>query len=238
MIGTTLDDMLDDFRMEIGASTQVAQGTSVLPKYRYLLKRTQEMFYDDYNWPHLQPDYDVPIIPGERYYSFDAAYNPFKIFDTTVYYNNRWYPVTYGIGPSEYNISDPQLMQSQDPIRRWRRINDLTQGQQQYEVWPVPISPSTFRFKIMLALTPLIAPTDRCIIDDKLIVLTAAAEQLTSMGDKAAPIKQQAAKSLYAALKGNIDDVGMSVLGGQAPPMQEAGGSRDNGWFPLMAKGA
>ena len=237
-IGTPLSELVDQFRMEINASTQVGQGLSALPKFRYLIKRSQEVVYDDCNWPHLQVDYDVPINTGQRYYSFSTAVNPFKVFDTAVNYNNRWYPVGYGIGPAEYNISNPQLHQSQDPIRRWRRYNDLTTGQQQFEVWPVPITPSYLRFRTLQALPPLIAETDVCVIDDKLIVMLAAAEYLTSLGDKSAPLKQQAARALYASLKGNYDDIQTSKLGGMPPTMQEPDRAVENAWFPLMARGA
>ena len=242
MIGVTLGQLVQDLRMEIGAATQVGQGVSVLPKHQYICRRTQEWLYDDFDWPHLQFNLDIPINIGQRYYSFPAAanVNPFRVVQgyPSVYYNSRWYPVRYGIGPAEYNLSDPMQSMAQDPIWRWQRYNDQSQGQQQFEIWPVPAATSLLRFRILQNLPSLIAANDTAVLDDKLIVLTAAAELMQSMKDPGFQMKQAAAKARYAAMKGNMDNDDVLVLGGGAPPMQEPDGSFIDRWYPLMAKGA
>lgn len=240
MIHVTLTALLDKFRKEIGASTMPGQGVSAMPKWINLLQRTQEWFYDDYDWPHLEIDDDYSIILGERYYNFiQGGINPFRVKLAGVYWNTRWTDVKYGIGMTEYNVYNPQLGQQADPLLKWRRYSDKTIGQQMFEVWPPPASPSTLRFRGIQSLPPLVDGTDVCVIDDTLIILTAAAEYLASAGDKGAQVKQQAAQSRYTRLKGNIDNDGVSQLGGSAPPMQEpANQNLVSNWFPLMAKGS
>lgn len=238
MIGTTLDALVDKFRMEIGASTQPAQGVAVLPTHQHIVRRTQDWLYEDYTWPHLQFDYVFTITPGERYYSFPTNVNPFRVLRCDCYYNGIWMPVTYGFDRETYNWSDPQKNQAQDPVLRWRRYNDQTQGQQQFEIWPVPTMAYPICFRVVEPLPPLIAGSDRAVIDDTLITLIAAAEYLTSKKDPGAAVKQAAAKQLYQRLKGNMDDLPTMVMGGLAPPMQESPIQGAGRWFPLRAKGA
>ena len=334
MIGTTLGSLVDMLRMECGMSTQPGQGVAVLPKLQYLCRRTQEWFYDDYNWPHLRFNCDIPINIGQNYYSFPAQANPFRVCKIETYYNNRWYPIEYGVGPAEYNLSDPMQNMAQDPIRRWRRlvqvgtqcqivvsqvwvgtltvnastdnatwvnigtiqngitgtfsfsttgysfiqvvmtaytsgaanvtinqvsfspnniatavlgslnatmsgaIENFSGGQQKFEIWPVPASTSLLRFEILQNLPSFIATSDPCVIDDKLIVLTAASEYMTSLKDPGSKAKSEAAAKRYLALKGNYDDTSMKRLGGEAPPMQEPDGNFIDRWWPLMAKGS
>lgn len=238
MIGTTLVALVDMFRMEIGASSQPGQGVGVLPAHQNLIRRTQEWLYDDYDWPHLQYDWIFNILPGERYYSFPATVNPFRVISTDRYYNNRWGKISNGISRETYNWSDPQQNQAQDPVRAWRRYNDLTMGQEQFELWPVATISYPICFRMMQALPPLVAANDRAVLDDRLISLICAAEYLTSKKDAGASVKQAAAQKLYTRLRGNMDDAPTMVLGGRAPGMQETPTCFDPRWFPLMAKGS
>lgn len=208
--GTSLSQMRDQLRAEIGASVNPAMGTNAVHGMNLLLSRTQERLWSDYDWPFMIVDRDVQLNAGQRIYSFPADLDFNRIIRTDVKYSATWRPLDYGIGVEQYNFMDSDLDQRQDPALRWQH-----DGNVQFEVWPIPASGDmTLRFNGVKNLKPLVADTDVCDLDDKLIILFAAAEMLAHNKAADAGSKASLATAHYNRLRGNSMKSGMFTYGG------------------------
>lgn len=208
--GTQLSALVDMLRAEIGASTNVAMGVNTLPNLKQLLRRTQEKLWTDHEWSFAWIERDEQLIDGQRYYTFDNDLDFDRIRAAYVNYAQIWRELQYGITPQEYNLSNPALGAKQDPVQAWRHYEG-----NQFEVWPVPSSSlNVIRFRAIKKLAPLISDSDTAELDDNLIVLSAAAELLARDKSEDASAKAQAAKELYAKLKGLGQKTDVFVLGG------------------------
>lgn len=207
---TTLSQLVDALKTEIGASTNSAQNINMLPQLQLTLRRTQIYLYNDFDWPHMRSYVDDNLALNERYYTFPNEVNFDKITKAEVYYTNQFRPLIYGIGGMQYNAYNSDLNVTNDPIVRWQHYQ-----RNQYEVWPIPASNNQkIRFHCTLNLRPLIANSDQCDLDDTLIVLFAAAELLTKLDSKDAGAKQQLATAHYKTLRGNQTKQPPFVMGG------------------------
>jgi len=110
-----------------------------------------------------------------------------------------WRNLDYGIGIEQYNIVASDEDAREDFPYFWDQYED-----NQFEVWPIPASNGhTMRFEGISKPQPLIAENEIVDLDDDLIVLYAAAEQLARDGARDAEIKLALAKQHYNRLKGN-----------------------------------
>jgi hypothetical protein len=184
--GTTLTVLLQMLNAEVGNSgaTNATRDTM----YSTVLSNIQKWLVVEDTWAFLEQRWDVVAPANTQFLNFpttDIEGNTCA-FDLTryplveVYWTNTWQSVRYGIGADEYNTLDFTLAQQSDPIQNWRvsSNNDEATGANQFEVWPVPVTPQKIRFTANRVLLPLAAPTDVCDLDDLLIVLFAAAEIL------------------------------------------------------------
>jgi hypothetical protein len=213
-VGTTLSNLVDQLRAEIGASTNVGQGVNNLSSLQQTLRRNQERLWNEYNWPHLIIDRDEKLFAGQRYYSFDADLDYNRILGAWVNYSNAFEPVGYGFDPTIYAASNSEIGTRSDPIKLWRHYEG-----NQYEVWPVPAGKTaqTLRFRAVRKLTPLLANSDKADLDDILIVLFSAAEILARLKAADAPSKLQLAQAHYRNLRSNTLKQNMFTLGGAIP---------------------
>ena len=208
--GTTLLELREMFRAEIGASSNVAMGINSLDQIDNLLRRTQQRLWADYDWDFAYIERDEPLYAESRYYTFDNEIDFDRIIAAHVKYSSIWHNVSYGIGPNEYNAFDGDRDQRADPVLKWRHYEG-----NQFEVWPVPASDNQIiRFKAVKKLPSLIAVSDRAELDDNLIVLFAAAEYLTRTKAEDAQIKLSMAQSHYNKLKGRAMKNDKFVFGG------------------------
>ena len=170
----TLQELLSDLRAECGLAASSAVGQSENPSLKVLLKRTREMLYDEYDWPHLDGVwFDQTLSAGQRYYSFPAGLNYERATKLYVKWGSIWQPVKYGFEPIHYNQQDSDNNQRADPVLRWRVYNGT-----QYEVWPLPATAVSVRFIGTTALGALEADSDVCELDGTMVVLFAAAERM------------------------------------------------------------
>ena len=214
--GQTLDQLVTALRAEIGDSTNLSMGSQALPGLQQTLRRVQESYYADFNWPHLRVFREEAMLAGERYYTFNADVDFERIFgawarDSDAAHPN-WRPIGYGITPADYNVSNSDAGIMDNFIRKWNHYEG-----NQFEVWPVPETSGAVRFRAMKALSPLVAGTDKCDLDGTLLVLTAAAELLARSKTQDAPIKLQMATSHYNRLKGRFQKESVFVMGGGTP---------------------
>lgn len=225
--GTTLGQLVVMFREEVGDATSAALGQNNLPHVKRLLRRTQNFLWNDFAWPHLEVKVEKLMQAGERFYSFPVdGQLDFMRASTRVEIrqDDRWRPVDYGITGEHYNAVDPELDVRDDPVRRWNVYQD-----DQFEVWPLPATNGLrMRFTGTRLLRPLVADTDVADLDDDLIVLFAAVEQLGRRDAKDAKAKENIATRLYNRLKGQqtANKGGMIVMGGGSDPRQNAGAIR------------
>lgn len=173
--GQTLGKLLTDLRAEIGFATASGVGQSENPALKVLLQRTQELLYDEHDWPHLQGVwYDVTLSAGQRYYNLPTELNYERVVRASTLWGGVWQPITVGFDTSAYNFSDSDNDQRADPPEKWRLYNAT-----QFECWPMPAtSGGKIRFIGTQSLGAFEAESDVAALDDRLIVLFAAAERL------------------------------------------------------------
>jgi hypothetical protein len=212
--GTSLSQLRDQLRAEIGASPNPAMGTNAVHQMNLLLSRTQERLWTDFDWPLFSVSRDIELKDGQRYYAFPNDLDFGRINQTEVKYSSVWRPMEYGIGNADYNFMDSDEGERQDPALKWSTY----EGGTQFEVWPIPASNDmTLRFTGIRKLAPLIADTDVCELDDHLLTLYAAAEMLSHNKSPDAPAKLNLANVHYARLRGLSGKGGLTTYGGGSP---------------------
>ena len=208
--GTQLSALVDALRAEIGASTNVAMGVNSLPALKQTINRTQQFLWESFDWPFAFIERDEPLLNGQRYYTFDNEIDFGRIVSTHVRYSSSWRPMIYGIGPDQYNSSDPADGDKQDPPTNWRHYEG-----NQFEVWPMPDSDEcVVRFKAIRKCPQLVNDSDVALLDDNLIVLHAAAELLARAKSDDASAKADIAKQMLQKLKGSGIKTDVFTLGG------------------------
>ena len=216
--GKTLGELVIALRAEIGDSTNLSMGQESLVGLQQMLRRVQEQYYEDFDWPNHIIYRDEVAQVGERYYTFNADVDFQRIFGAWVRRGDEvssplWIPLEYGITPVDYNFSNSDISQTQPLPLRWNHYED-----NQFEIWPVPSNEAVIRFRCMRQLPPLVAMTDTCVLDSNLLVLTAAAEILARSKAQDAQIKLTMATSHYNRLKGRLQKQRMFTLGASDHP--------------------
>jgi hypothetical protein len=173
--GQTLGKLLTDLRAEIGFATDSTVGQSENPALKVLLQRTQEILYDEYDWPHMQGVwYDVTLSAGQRYYDIPSQINYERAVRAQTLWGNIWSPISYGFDTSVYNLHDSDNDQRADPPEKWRLYSAT-----KFECWPMPATNGgKIRFIGTRKLATFEAESDVADLDDRLIVLFAAAERM------------------------------------------------------------
>lgn len=196
--GSTLSQLRDQLRAEMGASSSVAMGVNSVPQMNHMLNRVQERLWTDYDWPFLWIEVDITSQPGVRYYNIPQEVNPDKITKIMIKWNDFWYTCENGIGPEHYNVVDSDEGEMEDEVRRWRMADE----QKKIEVWPIPeTADQTFRIFAFKSFQKMVSDSDKAMLDDTLIVMFTAAEMLASMKDEGAQIKYDQARLHFARLK-------------------------------------
>jgi hypothetical protein len=227
-LGVTLLDLRRELRAETGTSLNPAQGTQAQGAMDIVLSRQQRELWDAYTWQHLKIWIDMPLLGNQGVYSYPAGMEFDQItrlwvaqvshddpaLPTKITASSSWEPLTYGIsgnmttlGPTNYG----------KPVR-WGNVATVNTGGAapvtdpvgQFQVLPVPpINTATptvsfmLRFEGQAPLSPLVADTDKCILDSKVIVLFAAAEMMAVQKSEGAPMKLTKAQNYLRRLLAN-----------------------------------
>lgn len=222
MRNTTLIKLLDDLRAETRSSLNPAHNAQVRDTQVKMLQRVQERMWDDFNWPHLRVERTIPCQAGQRYYDTPADLSIDRLERIEFSTDGRWYLLEYGISGANYGTWNSDLDQRSWPIRCWK----FHEGED-IEFWPIAdrgVDPVTLdgnlRFTGIRKLKPLVADDDRADLDDRLIVLYAAAEMLAASGSKDAQFKLDQANTIYAKLRSDLSPTrSFSMFGiGVRPP--------------------
>lgn len=216
--GTTLGELVSMFRDEAGLASTASLSQNTLEAIKTTLRRTQDILYEGWTWPHLRVDRIEELQAGAYQYSFPTDLNPDRIEfavarEST---NNDWCGVTYGITPGMRNQYDSSQNERSDPVRAWQYYDDG-----QYEVWPMPAQQGCqLQFTGIRNLRPLRQDAERADLDDRLIVLFAAGQWLKRAKDPSADVVLQLADSHYLKLKGNSQRRTVFPIAGALPTWQ------------------
>ena len=212
--GTTLAQIVSKYRAEAGRSMEVNVGVGDLEAQKNLIRRTQDVLYEGFDWSFLRVDVHKDLYAGQRFYDVPIDLNFDRIEKIHVWYNNYPQEVTRGIRPEQYSIHDSRNDERGDPVLRW----DIrwTDGAEQIEVWPIPeTNGMTLEFTGIRKLRPLVSDADVADLDDNLIALFAAAETLERQKSADSKPVQAKAISLYNALKGRSQTGSRPLIFGQ-----------------------
>jgi len=213
---TTLVNLLDDLRAECRMSLNPAHNPQDRDRQVKMLQRKQEWLWNDFDWPHLRVERFLDLQAGQRYYDLAAARDAQNVLRgdldiqreifVQVRDSSAYCVMQPHIGAAQYATHDSELDERSWPVTNWRISED-----EQMEVWPIPdqnADPTTLEGRIKITgirkLRPLIADTDRADLDDRLLVLHAAAEVLAAAGATDAQIKLDQANALYLKLRGQL----------------------------------
>lgn len=213
--GATLESLLTDLRAEVGQSTNPALGRNARDMLVTTIQRTQERLWQDYDWPHLRVRKDIQLQAGSRYYDFPTDIDIDRIEKIEIKYGSIWQPVSYGFDESFFAIHDSDEDQRSDPVERWREYSAS-----QFEVWPMPATNGDatnldryLRVTGISNLSALVAESDTADLDDRLIVLYAAAEVLARQKATDAQAKLELANRHYARIRGRLGKRAIFGLG-------------------------
>ncbi|WP_316397345.1 hypothetical protein [Bradyrhizobium sp. 33ap4] len=202
--GTTLVKLLDDLRAALGLSLNPAHNNQVRDRQVKALQKTQEWLWDDFTWPHLRVWRNYPLQAGQYLYDIHNDFDIDRIERIEVMNAGLWNPVLPGIDPGHLRAHNTELGERAWPVRRWRIAEN-----EQVEVWPIPdqnAEPATLEGTLKVTgirrLRPLVADSDRCDLDDDVIV-NYAANKLEPESQKG-KIALNIANRRLARLKGHL----------------------------------
>jgi hypothetical protein len=200
-VSVTLSELVDRLRYESGQSPNVAHGVAHRDAQKYLLRRTQEELYTQYDWPNLKLDIVVPLLAGSRFYNFPPDMDFTFINDVYLRDAGQWRKLDYGITPDVRNT-----WLAFDDYQSWPPTNWQAKGDApgQFEVFPTPDQPSSLRIVGRKKLLPLINDSDVVTLDPTLIVLYASAEIMAERKSEAAPLKLQKAQAYLTKLRARM----------------------------------
>lgn len=203
---STFEAIRNDFRAECRLSLNAAHNTQDAARQVIVLQRTQEWLWRDFDWPHLRVDRFIELQAGQRYYDMPEDLDIDRIQRVAVRHDNIYCDLRAGIHEEQYAVFDSDLDARSWPVMRWQITED-----EQVEVWPIPngnYDPDTLNGRIKITgirqLQPFVAESDRADLDDRLIVLYAAAEYLAAKDSGDAQLKLDQATQLYGKLRGQL----------------------------------
>lgn len=199
---TQLLALVAQLRAETGRNQSVTVGVAELDNLKEMLRRVQEQLYDDYPWPHLRVQRTVALLQSGRYYDFPTDLNMDRIERVALKYSGQYVEIERGIEFGDYTIYDSNAATESTPARKWDiRFTDTTE---QIEIWPIPNSDDQTLYLFgTKSLSTLVEESDRADLDDRLIVLYAAAEMLARQGSKDAKAKLEQANARLMTLRRN-----------------------------------
>lgn len=201
--GKQLLSLIAQLRAETGRTQNVAVGVDEVENLKVILQRTQELLYEEYEWPHLRVQRTIALSAGQRYYDLPADLNFDRIQDVKLKYNNVYTDVERGILFDDYSIYDSNAgtPDRSFPVLKWDIRN--TGSSEQLEIWPITSQSSTLYLFGTKKLNDLIQESDTADLDDRLIVLFAAAEILSRQKSNDAKNKLSQAERRLAMLRKN-----------------------------------
>jgi hypothetical protein len=201
MRGKQLQEVVAQLRAETGRNQSVAVGTSELDNLKEQIRRMQELLYDDYDWPFLTIERSIVLSAGQRHYDFPTDINYDRLNKVKFKYGGVYTDVERGITFDDLSIYDSNEDERSSPLLKWDVRNTGTS--EQLEVWPIPNEEGTLHFFGTKKLSSLVEDEDRLDLDDRLVVLFAAAEILAKQKSPDAKNKLDLANARLLKLRAN-----------------------------------
>lgn len=216
--GLQLSQVVESLQHEIRSSTATSRGIDNREYLKHVLKRSQELIYDENWWPFLaaeKANARKTLAAGQRYYDFPTGINRDRIAQVWSQFGTSiWTPIDQGITPQQYTEFDSDSDARADPVLRWD-----WQGDDQFEVWPLPASNGgVIWFEAMVPLPALTQESSVLVLDDIAVYLRAAAEILAADGAKDAQAKLAQSESRIRRLLGGVSSKKRVVLGSACAP--------------------
>lgn len=164
-----------DLRAELGRNNDPGVRAADAPQIKQVLSRVYEELYGEYDWPFLNVfSARIPLSAGERYYDFPDNIDLENTERVVVWYNGKPVDLTRGIDFEQYALYDSDSDDRADPALRWDVRYDTADA---IEIWPIPASDNLeIQVKGRQKFSDLVDDEDLCLLDDVLVVLSAAAE--------------------------------------------------------------
>lgn len=205
---TSIVQVLRMFKAECNINMQVGVANDLT--YYQLLHNMQRWLAAEWDWPFLNTRFDVVAVPSSRYLDMPTNLDTQRPYKVEVKYNDCWQEVAYGISSQEYNYIDSDKGITLDPVQRWKlggQTGTESVDQGKFEIWPMPGIAQTVRFTGQRLTDSFFDsdgnpdPTAQCDLDDMLVVLFTAAEQLSRQNQKDAQIKLAKAQQRLLKLR-------------------------------------
>lgn len=218
--GTALSTMVAQLRKEIGESSSTSFGQNRKEALEEILARTQETLYEDFDWPHMTIEVEDSLDEqtvnggtgeGQGKYIYPATINQDRVMrtwckemsgtDIIRIWEIEYAPEKWPWVLDEFNAANAEY---DDNVCYWRHYQAGISGSEAYEVWPQPSSDTIkIVFEALAPLSAFASDSDTADLDDRLIVLTAAAEILEQQKNPRARIVQVKAAARYNRLRGS-----------------------------------
>lgn len=191
--GTTWAVMRSMFKAEIGVELNDSVASGDNARYLQLANNQISWLIGQDAWLLGKTRAEIALTTGTRYYDFPESTIDIDAVDKEAFVKKSdgyRYPIWFGIGQHQFNAYASEARQ-ESPIRRWDLVNNA--GALKVEVWPLPSEAQTLMLSGIGIFTPMTGDASTCPIDDLLVVLFMAAEQLAR--DKAADAQAKLAKA-------------------------------------------
>lgn len=189
--GTTLSTLRSMLKAAIGDNA--TGNTSRDAELNTLLSNEQRLLASSYDFPFLEHRWDLTCAAGSRFLNLPTAtsatgdlgatlsINFDRAVKVMVKFNSVWLPVSYGISDDELTVFDSDEGEAADPIQRWRLATNTSEAtySDMVEIWPLPVTAQTVRFTGQRQLVALTSDSDKCDLDDMLIVYSVAIKKAT-----------------------------------------------------------
>ena len=202
--GTQLLSLIAQLRAETGRSQDVAVGIDEVENIKVQLARKQEELYDKHDWLHIKVQKTVSLAAGQRYYDLPSGLNFDKIDQVALEYNGIYQDICKGIDLKDYTAYDSNAATPDRSSQALKWDIRHTGSSEQIEIWPIPSdNTQTLYFYGSKSLGALVQEADTADLDDRLIVLSLAAQILKRQKSPDANDVAQMAAGRFMDLKRN-----------------------------------
>jgi hypothetical protein len=101
-VGTTLTTLLAQLRAETSRSLTAGAGANEDAKLTQKLNRTQRVYYDDYDWPHLNVQRLITLAANKRFHPFPGDMDRDAVMEAHVRDGGIYRSLRRGIGVAQY----------------------------------------------------------------------------------------------------------------------------------------
>ncbi len=204
MRNKTLEELIEDVRLEAGRSSKVNLGISERPAIIQRINRVYEKVYADHDWPHLKIERYISAQALERYYDPPDDMDFERILRMEVRWGNQWRPLCRGITRDHMDVLDSRVNTNrEDPIRNWQIVLPEGEDKEQLEFWPLAATNGVENifFEGIKKFKKLVNDSDRCLLDNNVIALLTAGEMLAKGNKQDAAIKLREGQDIMNTLK-------------------------------------